>query len=159
MQPDSSILQVAEFTSLSELASLMNIAPTELVQKCFDLGTMVSINQRLDAEIIELLAEEFGFQVKFINVLEDDEEAEEIADAPESLLTRPPIVTIMGHVTTVKHLCWITFVSLTWWQAKKVVSPSTSVLMKYRQKPVAALHSWILRVTKPSPPCGQGVPN
>ena len=98
MQPDSSILQVAEFTSLSELASLMNIAPTELVQKCFDLGTMVSINQRLDAEIIELLAEEFGFQVKFINVLEDDEEAEEIADAPESLLTRPPIVTIMGHV-------------------------------------------------------------
>ena len=62
MQPDSSILQVAEFTSLSELASLMNIAPAELVQKCFDLGTMVSINQRLDAEIIELLAEEFGFR-------------------------------------------------------------------------------------------------
>ena len=90
-------LQVAEFTSLSELASLMNQPPTDLVQKCFDLGTMVSINQRLDAELIELLAEEFGFKVKFIDANEDEEEAEEV-DPPESLEFRPPIVTIMGHV-------------------------------------------------------------
>ncbi len=90
-------LQVAEFTSLSELASLMNQPPTALVQKCFDLGTMVSINQRLDAELIELLAEEFGYKVKFIDASEDEEE-EEIEDSPESLEERPPIVTIMGHV-------------------------------------------------------------
>ena len=97
MPTESDVLHVAEFTSLSELASLMNTAPSELVQKCFDIGTMVSINQRLDAEIIELLAEEFGFKVKFINASEDEEE-EEIEDTPESLEGRPPIVTIMGHV-------------------------------------------------------------
>lgn len=94
----NSALQVAEFTSLSELASLMNVSPTALVQSCFNLGMMVSINQRLDAEIIELLAEENGFKVQFINANEEEiDEVEEIDD-PESLEHRPPIVTIMGHV-------------------------------------------------------------
>ncbi len=97
MPSESNVLQVAEFTSLSELASLMSTAPSELVQKCFDMGTMVSINQRLDAEIIELLAEEFGFKVKFINASEEEEE-EEVEDSPDALESRPPIVTIMGHV-------------------------------------------------------------
>jgi translation initiation factor IF-2 len=94
----SNVLQVAEFTSLSELASLMNASPTDLVQSCFNLGMMVSINQRLDAEIIELLAEENGFKVQFINVNEDDIEEEVEVDDPDTLVTRPPIVTIMGHV-------------------------------------------------------------
>lgn len=83
---------------MSELASLMNASPTDLVQSCFNLGMMVSINQRLDAEIIELLAEENGFKVQFINVNEDDIEEEDETDEPDTLVTRPPIVTIMGHV-------------------------------------------------------------
>ncbi len=94
----NSALQVAEFTSLSELASLMNVSPSALVQSCFNLGMMVSINQRLDAEIIELLAEENGFKVQFINANEEDVDEEEEIDDPDSLQHRPPIVTIMGHV-------------------------------------------------------------
>jgi translation initiation factor IF-2 len=94
----SNQLMVAEFTSLSELASLMNVSPTSLVQSCFNLGMMVSINQRLDAEIIELLAEENGFKVQFINATEEDSEDEVIPDDPAELENRPPIVTIMGHV-------------------------------------------------------------
>lgn len=94
----NSALQVAEFTSLSELASLMNVSPTALVQSCFNLGMMVSINQRLDAEIIELLAEENGFKVQFINANEEEIDEVEEVDEPDTLEHRPPIVTIMGHV-------------------------------------------------------------
>ncbi len=94
----SNVLQVAEFTSLSELASLMNVSPTDLVQSCFNLGMMVSINQRLDAEIIELLAEENSFKVQFINATEDDLDEESVDEDPALLEHRPPIVTIMGHV-------------------------------------------------------------
>ena len=94
----SNVLQVAEFTSLSELASLMNVSPTDLVQSCFNLGMMVSINQRLDAEIIELLADENGYKVQFINATEDDLEEETTEEDPALLEHRPPIVTIMGHV-------------------------------------------------------------
>ncbi len=94
----SNVLQVAEFTSLSELASLMNVPATELIVKCVELGMMVSINQRLDAEIIELLADEFNFKLKFINASDNEEEEIEEADDPASLQYRAPIVTIMGHV-------------------------------------------------------------
>ncbi len=95
---ENNTIQVAEFTSLSELASLMNIAPTELIQTCFNLGMMVSINQRLDAEIIELLAEENGYKAQFINVSEETDVEEDEEDNPEDLEFRAPIVTIMGHV-------------------------------------------------------------
>ena len=96
---ESNVLQVTEFISASELASLMDVSPTEVVAKCFGLGLMVSINQRLDAEVIELVAGEFGFTVEFIDMekqLEMEEEEEE--DSPEDLTSRAPIVTIMGHV-------------------------------------------------------------
>ena len=96
---DSTVLQVTEFISASELASLMNVTPTEVVAKCFGLGLMVSINQRLDAEVIELVAGEFGYTVEFIDMEKQAAMEEEIeADNDEDLRPRAPIVTIMGHV-------------------------------------------------------------
>lgn len=92
-------LQVTEFISVSELANLMDVSFAEVIGKCMGLGIMVSINQRLDAEVIELVASEFGFEVEFIGMDEqmEMEEEEEVDDA-EDLQSRAPIVTIMGHV-------------------------------------------------------------
>lgn len=92
-------LQLTEFISVSELASLMDVSYAEVIGKCMGLGLMVSINQRLDAEVIELVANEFGFDVEFIDMekqLEMEEEEEE--DGEDELEPRAPIVTIMGHV-------------------------------------------------------------
>jgi translation initiation factor IF-2 len=94
----STILEVTEFIPVSELASLMDVPYTQIISKCMELGVMVSINQRLDAEIIELVASEFGFTVKFVSVEDTDDDIEEIEDDPEDLKDRPPIVTVMGHV-------------------------------------------------------------
>ncbi|THU37347.1 translation initiation factor IF-2 [Niastella caeni] len=92
-------LQVTEFISVSELANLMDVSFAEVISKCMSLGLMVSINQRLDAEVIELVAGEFGFEAEFIDMekqMEMEEEVEE--DNEEDLQHRAPIVTIMGHV-------------------------------------------------------------
>lgn len=91
-------LQVAEFISVSELASLMNVAPVQIISTCMQVGTIVSINQRLDATIIELVTAEYGYEVEFISAADQTAFKAEDPDKPEDLQPRAPIVTIMGHV-------------------------------------------------------------
>jgi translation initiation factor IF-2 len=90
-------IKVAEFATPNELASLMHVSVTDIITSCMSLGIMVSMNQRLDAETIEMLVEDFGLKVEFITA-DVKEDIEEIVDEDKDLIARAPIVTIMGHV-------------------------------------------------------------
>ncbi len=94
---ESKILKVTEFVTASEVATMMDVSVTQIISACMSLGMMVTMNQRLDAETLSIVAEEFGYQVEFVTA--DIEEAiEVIEDKEEDLILRAPIVTVMGHV-------------------------------------------------------------
>lgn len=95
---EQGVIQVTEFISVSELASLLDVSFTDIISKCMSLGIMVSINQRLDAEVIELVAGEFDKEVEFIDLQNTDETDDDEVDNEEDLQDRAPVVTIMGHV-------------------------------------------------------------
>ncbi|ULC59441.1 translation initiation factor IF-2 [Flaviramulus sp. BrNp1-15] len=94
---ESKILKVTEFVTASEVATMMNVGVTEIISACMSLGMMVTMNQRLDAETLSIVADEFGYQVEFVTA-DIEESIEEVEDKPEDLETRAPIVTVMGHV-------------------------------------------------------------
>jgi len=96
-QAESKILKVTEFVTVSEVATMMDVPVTNIISSCMMLGMMVTMNQRLDAETLSIVAEEFNYTVEFVGA-EVEESIEEVEDKPEDLITRAPIITVMGHV-------------------------------------------------------------
>jgi len=97
LEEGSKILKVTEFVTVGEIATMMDVPITKVIGTCMTLGIMVTMNQRLDAETLSIVADEFGFEVEFITT-DIEESLEVVEDRPEDLVTRAPIVTVMGHV-------------------------------------------------------------
>jgi hypothetical protein len=147
-----------EFVSTGELAELMGVAVTEVIQAGFNLGMMVSINQRLDADAITLLADEFNFEVEFqTDVGLDDLEFEE--DDPEDLVARGrPWSRSWATSTTVRRRCSTTSARPTSSRARPAASPSTSAPTPSSSRMGATSPSSTRRATRPSPPCAPAAP-
>jgi len=96
-EEESKTIKVTEFVTVNEIATMMDVQVTQIISSCMMLGIMVTMNQRLDAETLSIVADEFGFDVEFVSA-EVQESIEEVPDNEEDLLPRPPIVTVMGHV-------------------------------------------------------------
>ncbi|TDQ22066.1 translation initiation factor IF-2 [Tenacibaculum caenipelagi] len=96
-QAESKVLKVTEFVTVSEVATMMDVPVTQIISSCMMLGMMVTMNQRLDAETLSIVAEEFNYTVEFVGA-EVEESIEDVEDKPEDLITRAPIITVMGHV-------------------------------------------------------------
>ena len=94
----TNVIQLTEFVTVSELSSLLDVPVTDVIMTCMNMGIIVSINQRLDAEVIEILAEEFNTKIEFISAEEEKQDVEVEVDDPKDLLPRAPIVAVMGHV-------------------------------------------------------------
>lgn len=97
LEESNKVLKVTEFVTVSEVATMMDVPVTKIISACMSLGMMVTMNQRLDAETISIVADEFDYEVEFVGVDREDS-TEEVADNPEDLQPRAPIVTVMGHV-------------------------------------------------------------
>ena len=96
-EKEQSVLKLTEFVTVSELAAMMSVSPTQVISACMSLGIFASINQRLDAETIQIVADEFGYEVSFVSA-EVSESIPVVEDKEEDLVSRPPIITVMGHV-------------------------------------------------------------
>ncbi len=97
LEEESKVIKVTEFVTASEIATMMNVPSTDIISACMTLGIMVTLNQRLDAETLTIVVEEFGYKVEFVTA-EKEEISEEVLDDPKDLKPRAPIITVMGHV-------------------------------------------------------------
>ena len=150
-QEQSKVLKLTEFVTANDLAVMMNVPVNKIIGTCMSLGLFVSINQRLDAETINLVAEEFGFQTEYVSAhVADEINADEVVNE-EDIEPRCPIVTVMGHVD--HGNCWTRSVTQTSSPVRRVVSPSISVPITSNSRMVSISPSSILRVTQRLPPC------